>query len=170
MLLKQNSFRSSFRKRNKGIFKTYYCLLKVRREAQFFLGFYFPFFFVIAFLVVVKTLQKKNQVIKICISPALLEGCASCVQFHLPIWLFQCLRVVFRGARHLLQAPWSQHCCAAAVRNQSVLVPSSCQTWSSAGAWRACPASQGGTQMQDSHRAQTCMHTPQLLLKPLTLA
>lgn len=168
MLLKQNLFRSSFRKRNKGIFKAYYCLLKVRREGKFFLVFYFPFFFVIAFSLVVKTLQKKNQVIKICISPALLEGCASCVQFHLPLWLFQCLRVVFRGAWHLLQAPWSRHCCAAAVGTSpgSLLLPNLELSRS----LESLPRFSRWYQMQDSHCAQTCTHTAQLLLKPLTLA
>lgn len=33
-----------FQKKNKGTFKAYYCLLKIRRVGQFFLGFYFPFF------------------------------------------------------------------------------------------------------------------------------
>lgn len=76
-LLKQNLCRSSLKK-NKSPFEAYYCLLKTRKEGSFF--FRVLFYFSVAFVVVVKTLQQKSG-IKICLPPALLEGCTSCVQF-----------------------------------------------------------------------------------------
>lgn len=79
--MKQNLFRSSFKK-NKGTFKAYYCLLKIRREGQFFLGFYFPFF-LLPLLWLLRPFRKKSGN-KILLSPSFARGLCKLCSIPLP--------------------------------------------------------------------------------------
>lgn len=183
-LLKQNLCRSSYKK-NKSPLEAYYCLLKIRKEGGFFF-FRVLFSFSVAFVVVVKTLQQKSGIKKICLPPALLEGCTSCVQFPAQFGALLHHSTFFStaaAAYHYFSVKCyiQKSTALAAGTEESSLVCCCCKKPVTPGSLLPPKPEFGRSlgnlpwfrrwdQMQGTCWAQACVHGPQLLLKPLTPA
>lgn len=160
-VFKQNLFRSSFKIRNEGAYKGYYRLLKMRREGQFFLGFYFPFFFFLLPLLWLLRPFRKKSGSKNLLFPSFARGlCKLCSipPSYLTISVSKsCIQRSMALAAGTVEQCTELCCCC---RKPGSPVPSSCQTWSSAGAWAACPASQGGTRCRCMLSSDLHAHSP----------